>query len=888
MSISENSAPKRTHLAQAASCAALLAYALAAGAQQVATTPNTLLAQETPGPASPGGEDQSAAGTAASPLSEITVTATRRSESIQKVPISVTAITQGQMDTQGIKEFQDIAKYTPGLDIQNTEGGGNVVSIRGISSASGAATTGIYIDDTPIQVRNSGYDPGSAFPSLFDLQRVEVLRGPQGTLFGAGSEGGTVRFILAQPSLTQFKTYVRAEGEHIDHGGNGGEVGASFSGPLIQDHVGFLVSAYYKKQPGYIDAVTGTYSITSPKGLFGANSVDYQQTGLVYPNANWGSTVGLRGALRIVPTDNLTITPSIIYQDRYTNQADDAFFAAGSNPSKGQYNYLASPAGDPATQPNLLAQYGPDLEQAKDRFLLPSLELQLDFGPVSLLYNGSYFLRDQAGWRDYTVLYEFLYGSPTPVPGDHSNGYLPVGQRNLVQELRFQSTDKDARFNWVAGVFFSRNAEYTNDVIGTNFIAGLSPFTLGGPPGVAGGDPFGPGSNAFENYFGYPLIQPYSISFTDLFDTVDKQVAGFAQVDFKITSKLTLTAGIRYSHFSLGLNSVYGGGENNLFPTFGLPCAVVATSAGPCVSGVNPAGQFAETNLSSSGSATTPKLGLTYQINPDDMVYATASKGFRPAGADLLVPEASCSQDLDTIGYLGPDGHSTQPAVYQPDFVWSYELGTKGRLFDGKAVIDASIYQINWSNIQTQVALPCAYTITLNAGHVRSQGADVSLDVAPVHDLNLHGSLGYNRALFTEDSVTPSGKVLFASGTGVPGSGSPLTYALAGDYELPFANSLKPYVHSDWTYHSALRRAGATSPFAANYRPLTVNPGAYDQTNLRAGIRLLDGALDVSAFVNNITDEHPYTSLDYSNFKFYFLGSTIQPRTYGVTMVYRP
>ncbi len=137
------------------------------------------------------------------------VTATRHSEPLSKVPLSITAVTQDQMDQLGIKDIQDLVKYMPGVSIDTS--GTNAISIRGISSSAGAGTTGIYIDDTPIQMRDDGFNPDDTLPRTFDLERVEVLRGPQGTLFGAGSEGGTVRYILTQPSLTQASTYARAD-----------------------------------------------------------------------------------------------------------------------------------------------------------------------------------------------------------------------------------------------------------------------------------------------------------------------------------------------------------------------------------------------------------------------------------------------------------------------------------------------------------------------------------------------------------------------------------------------------------------------------------------------------------------------------------------------------
>src|SRR5437879_41132 len=148
-------------------------------------------------------QEQAQASKEAAPaaLQEVVVTATRREESLSKVPISVTALTQESLDERGIKDFSEVARFTPGVNFDNS--GTNNISIRGISGTGGAGTTGIYIDDTPIQMRALAFNPDEALPKSFDIARVEVLRGPQGTLFGAGSEGGTVRYITVQPSLTK-------------------------------------------------------------------------------------------------------------------------------------------------------------------------------------------------------------------------------------------------------------------------------------------------------------------------------------------------------------------------------------------------------------------------------------------------------------------------------------------------------------------------------------------------------------------------------------------------------------------------------------------------------------------------------------------------------------
>src|SRR5476649_2716040 len=154
-------------------------------------------------------DDSATAAATQGPMQEVVVTATRREEDLSKVPVSVTALTQEDMDTKGIKDITDVARFTPGIYIDNS--GTNNISIRGISSYGGAGTTGIYIDDTPIQMRALAFNPDETLPKSFDVARVEVLRGPQGTLFGAGSEGGTVRYITTQPSLSKTSVYSRDE-----------------------------------------------------------------------------------------------------------------------------------------------------------------------------------------------------------------------------------------------------------------------------------------------------------------------------------------------------------------------------------------------------------------------------------------------------------------------------------------------------------------------------------------------------------------------------------------------------------------------------------------------------------------------------------------------------
>jgi len=186
-------------------------------------------------------------------LEEIVVTATRHEEGLSRVPISVSAYTKDAMDIKGIKDIGDVARFTPGVAFD--AGQTNQISIRGISSTGGSGTTGIYIDDVPIQVRNLGFNADDALLKVFDLERIEVLRGPQGTLFGAGSEGGTIRYITTQPSLTKTSVYAKTETSYTQGGDVSYEGGVAAGGPIIDGTFGMRASVWYRRDGGWIDRV---------------------------------------------------------------------------------------------------------------------------------------------------------------------------------------------------------------------------------------------------------------------------------------------------------------------------------------------------------------------------------------------------------------------------------------------------------------------------------------------------------------------------------------------------------------------------------------------------------------------------------------------------------
>jgi len=379
------------------------------------------------------------------PLQEITVTATRREESLSKVPISVTALTQDAMDLRGIKDFQDIVRFTPGVNVDNS--GTNNIAIRGIASTGGAGTTGIYIDDTPIQIRGTAFNPDDALPKAFDIDRVEVLRGPQGTLFGAGSEGGTVRYITTQPSLTTNSFYSREEVSFTQGGSISYEGGIAAGGPLIDNTLGARLTVWYRRDGGYIDRIDPTTLALQEK------------------NSNFDQTVLYRLAFIYAPSDQWTVTPSIYYQDRYRNQVED-YWPLYSNPSSNQF-----------------VTADPDQRSDPDRFYLASMKIEGNLGFAKLISNTSYFHRKEQTGYEGTLYNLGFYQSGVFLNDDGSSAsttyplldnlgvHLPPGaldyrspnsidngQQNITQEIRLQSASTTSPLFWTT-VFSSASTD---------------------------------------------------------------------------------------------------------------------------------------------------------------------------------------------------------------------------------------------------------------------------------------------------------------------------------------------------------------------------------------------------------------------------------------------
>jgi outer membrane receptor protein involved in Fe transport len=812
---------------------------------------------------------------------EIVVTATRKSETLSKVPVSVQAFTQTELVKQGMRSVEDLARLTPGVSLRRGGLGVSNVSIRGISSGAGASTIGVYVDDTPIQVRSLGVASSIMYPALFDLERIEVLRGPQGTLFGAGSEGGTIRFIQPEPSVTDWSGLARGDLATTNNGKESYEAAFAIGGPLVTDKIGIRASAYFRHEGGFVDKVVGTPVVNNTTGALGARSISFRNTSLYKADVNSSDTFAARLALTFKPSETITITPSINYQSFYTPDAAPNVWAALSNFETADY---VTPRWNPTVDATHLALNVPTGEPQKDKFLMPSLKIEAELGFADVISTTSYFKRDTSQTLDYTNIYTVSYaGRQVRNAGDVAISTVSNKQRNWTQEVRLQSAN-EGPLSWVVGGFYSHNEQQAIQNSETNFLPSLNPLF-----GISNnGAPFGPGYSAFINFYGVPQNDGTS-SYYSNFKAIDTQIAGFADATYELTSKLKVTTGVRVARNKIEYVAFYDGPANNLNAPRGLACVPgTGTGAVPCTAVA--VGQYAPgqgpfapryLNSSSSGSdtAVTPKFGVSYQATPGTMVYATVSKGFRPSGAQIALP-GNCNPELVQLGYANSQGQASSPQTYSSDSVWSYEAGAKTRLFGGALSLNGSVFHIKWSNIQSTVPVStCLQSITDNLGSATSQGFDLQAVVKPIRELTLMANVGYTDATFDDDTII-NGRTLYTGGAVLPASGSPWTVTLSGDFRYPIADRTY-YVRADYTYRSKEGRTGATDPRSFSYDPnQPVNQG-YTIVNGRAGVEL--GDLDLSLYVNNMFNAAPQINLGHTRNQPVFTTLVTRPRSVGLT-----
>lgn len=787
------------------------------------------------GPAT--GESE-ATGTPSAELGEVVVTATRREESLSKVPISMTALSQDSLDERGIRDITELVRYTPGVSIDTS--GTNAIAIRGISSSGGAGTTGIYIDDTPIQMRALGFNPDETLPKTFDLERVEVLRGPQGTLFGSGSEGGTVRYIMTQPKVSGSSTYIRTELSFTQHGEPSYEAGVAHGDTLADGVLGYRASLWYRYDGGWIDRVDATSGATTEK------------------NANRANTVVARLAFAYQPIDGLSIVPSLLYQNKRQHDLG-TYWPAYSNPSSGHF-----------------ANATPELIPIPDQYYLPALRVQYDVGRITLISNTSFYHRNEQDSYQGTA-YDLSYyqsqgwlgvngadppapacgaASTTPTPPcswypllDGNGIHLPAGftnyqspdyiynrQRTVTQEVRVQSNDPDSAWKWTVGGFWSLAQEISSDHLIDPYVVpfwtalyGSSPFDYPLLQNASGGASYHCGSIGTPD----PGLPECAVYYNRI-NAHDRQLAGFGEVTYSLTKRLSVTLGARFANLKYDIDDFADGIENGGPSQF--------------------SGHYSE-------NAFTPKAGISFQADSNNLFYATYAKGFRPGGVNAPLAEALCG---------------VTPESYKSDTTQSYEIGAKNNIRN-RLRLASSIYYVRWNGIQQNVYDPgptggCGFQYISNQGTAVAKGFDLQADALIGGGLSLEASVGYTSARYTKSTSTVSSGDALSGSSAInysPGTTAPWTVVVGPEYRFTLAGR-ETFVRLDWEYASRNPWLAAVQNPAnvTQYNQFSYTLPATSFLSLRSGMTV--AGWEISAFVDNLLDSHTVinyalTQVDYNN-----------------------
>jgi outer membrane receptor protein involved in Fe transport len=543
-------------------------------------------------------------------IEEVVVTSQKRSEKLQKVPMSVQVLDSKKLEQLQITEFQDYIKYLPSVTAQTLGPNQTTIYMRGISSGDNAnhsgplPTVGTYFDEFPTTTIGGNLDI-----HIYDTARIEALPGPQGTLFGASSESGTLRVISNPPNPSKFEAGYELQGNSVEHGGLGG-VAEGFVNVPITDHIAIRLVGFDEHDAGFIDNTPGTrnFELANPDGSSTSTGI-VNNSQYAKKDYNPYDSFGGRAALRFELPDDWTVTPSVILQDQ---RANGAFFYA---PSEGKLN---------------VQQFGPDTYS--DKWVQAGVTVQGKVGDFDLTYAGGYFVRDdisKSDYTDYSIQYD-TYGSG--FDWLNSKGQiLPTPQQEIYgkdhftkesNELRIASPSTD-RLRFIGGVF---QEIQTHRILQDYQIAGFDPYYA--VPGWAN-----------------------TIWLTDQLRT-DRDEAVFGELSYDILPNLTLLAGVRPYWYDNSLKGFFGYSANydaltGYFPGMGPDnsrcLAGQSYSDAPCV----------DLNKTTSGSGETHKFNLTYKIDSTKLVYFTYSTGYRPGGINRNAAYGGYQADSLTNYELG-------------------------------------------------------------------------------------------------------------------------------------------------------------------------------------------------------------------------------------------
>ncbi|TFG83157.1 MAG: TonB-dependent receptor [Chromatiales bacterium] len=761
---------------------------------------------------------------------EIIVTASKRASTIQDLPFSVNAQTELDIQRTGSSNLEDLSRNVAGLAIQNLGPGQSQVGIRGVSAGQIVRDqpgvkeqVGVYLDESVISL--SLFTPDL---DLFDLNRVETLRGPQGTLFGSGSVGGTIRYITNQPKLGEFEGLVEANVNSVTDGEIGGH-GKGMVNVPVGDKAALRIVGYYTEYAGFIDAL--------------------QEGGGVKEDVNSGDREGVRVAMRFEPTENIAITPRVIYQETNTD---------GFNRQE-VFNLFANPftTTRPAVTFSERQQFLLLDEAFEDETTIADLTLEVGMGSMDLTSITSYTDRSILVSRDASALTGSVSVDPLGFPEADillpSNLLDTTDVKQWTQEVRLASNG-DGRLQWLVGAFYSDTERDYAQRLPTPGYDAATDATLGA----------GESAGAYPPGLGYGPDSPYN---SDLpYDLT--QYAVFGEATYDITDQLSLTAGARYYDFEEERSFISGGVFSNLDNRFDK----------------------------TDSDGVTPRVMVKYDVSDAVSVNAQASQGFRLGGVNDPLNVPLCTDEDEAIfgGFQS----------YDDETMWNYETGVK--INSGGVTFNAAVFHTEISDLQVTLdAGSCSSRISFNVPDAHTTGVEFEISGEPVEGLEVSFAGSLLEAEFDSTVRDGNGDTIGGIEDGNRLASVPeIQLAAAATYSFPlnigggssegFVGASLQYIGDRYTQPSD-QVAGA-GDFVSDL-PYGGAPGTdvtsvdlelddYTIINLNAGIDF--DVWSVLAYVTNVADENAELAFDRERGGRARLGThTNQPRTVGLTTRFR-
>ena len=812
----------------------------------------------------------------------VTVTAQRRTQNLQDVPISIQVLSGETLKRTNVENFDDLVAQLPNVTAAG-EGPGEVnIAIRGLSlGAGGTQESGIigsfpnvavYLDDQSAQVPGRNLDIYA-----IDLQQVEVLEGPQGTLFGSGAEAGVLRYITNKPDLTKFGGTVDLGGSLTEHGDPSGNIDATINIPVVENKLAVRLTAYDDDRGGYINNVPGTfarqstdigihyagYTNNTPGPANATNSVNNYKT--AKNDINPVRYEGFRGEALFKFDDdwNALVTESLQRLDAHGVFYEEPY-TSGSNPIKLP----------PLSVQTFESNYN------EDQFENTALTINGRVGFLKLVYDGAYLIRHTSSQQDYTNYARGVYGDyyqcqpANPAKGTPAKCFSPAATWNdheqdshLSQEFRV-STPDDLRLRAIGGFYYEdfKVAEQTN----FDYLTDTGNFVPIGPLNVAGiSDP--------------NVRSPHTGFFTDATRGY-RQYAIFGSADFDIIPKvLTATFGTRWFDF-------YDYEKGYVAGSFGC---TVADYAGPPPCTVGNDHNLTAAHLQTRTYGFRNRANLTYKLTPDILLYYTYSEGYRPPGFNRQAPTDRLDGEQGDIGF-------------KSDSLTNNEVGYKASFFDHRLILDGSFYKEDWTNTQASLFAPGVFgnlAFTVNGPNFRVLGTELQATGRPMDDLTLNLSLALNDSKQTNapgiasstGGTLPGSSTAFSPAGGTLGEAPAFKTALRARYEW-YELAYQPYVqfvlshsaHEHSNIGGILRSPGSDAQqiLTSNYengqftdffqQPIT-------KLDVSAGFRF--GSWSANFFVDNITNERGQEFITATQ----FVESVVvdRPLTGGAKLTYR-